>query len=131
MVVGEVDDIAPAEADVADLDDPRLVYKEVIGTRGSTSEATTNHLAFNYFGSRDLLAIPMTICEGSSSAAFSWRAAARCVGQRGWCLAAYDCRRLANERVVFERVDHEECEIDATGEIALENGVADVPAPHR
>jgi hypothetical protein len=50
--------------DVANLEDPRLVHKEVIGTRGSTSEATTNHLAFNYFGSRDLLAIPMTICEG-------------------------------------------------------------------
>jgi uncharacterized secreted protein with C-terminal beta-propeller domain len=49
---------------VANLEDPRLVHKEVIGTRGSTSEATTNHLAFNYFGSRDLLAIPMTICEG-------------------------------------------------------------------
>ncbi|MDH3624951.1 MAG: beta-propeller domain-containing protein [Myxococcales bacterium] len=53
--------------DVADLEDPRLIHKEVIGTRGSTSEATTNHLAFNYFGSRDLLAIPMTICEGSGS----------------------------------------------------------------
>jgi uncharacterized secreted protein with C-terminal beta-propeller domain len=52
---------------VADLEDPRLIHKEVIGTRGSTSEATTNHLAFNYFGSRDLLAIPMTICEGSGS----------------------------------------------------------------
>jgi hypothetical protein len=52
---------------VADLDDPRLVHKEVIGTRGSTSEATTNHLAFNYFGSRDLLALPMTICEGAGA----------------------------------------------------------------
>jgi uncharacterized secreted protein with C-terminal beta-propeller domain len=53
--------------DVADLNDPRLVHKEVIGTRGSTSEATTNHLAFNYFGSRDLLALPMTICEGTGT----------------------------------------------------------------
>jgi len=53
--------------DVADLEDPRLIHKEVIGTRGSTSEATTNHLAFNYFATRDLLAIPMTICEGSGS----------------------------------------------------------------
>jgi hypothetical protein len=51
--------------DVSDLEDPRLIHKEVIGTRGSTSEATTNHLAFNYFPVRDLLAIPMTICEGS------------------------------------------------------------------
>jgi hypothetical protein len=53
--------------DVSDLEDPRLIHKEVIGTRGSTSEATTNHLAFNYFRSRDLLAIPMTICEGGGS----------------------------------------------------------------
>ena len=53
--------------DVTDLENPLLVHKEVIGTRGSTSEATTNHLAFNYFRSRDLLAIPMTICEGDVS----------------------------------------------------------------
>jgi hypothetical protein len=53
--------------DVADLEDPQLIHKEVIGTRGSTSEATTNHLAFNYFPTRDLLAIPMTICEGDGS----------------------------------------------------------------
>jgi len=43
-----------------------LTYKEVIGTRGSTSEAATNHLAFNYFGSKGLLAIPMTICDNNS-----------------------------------------------------------------
>ncbi len=53
--------------DVSVLEDPQLIHKEVIGTRGSTSEAATNHLAFNYFEERDLLAIPMTICEGSSS----------------------------------------------------------------
>jgi hypothetical protein len=43
---------------------PMLLHKEKIGTRGSTSAAATNHLAFNYFGERGLLAIPMTICEG-------------------------------------------------------------------
>jgi hypothetical protein len=47
--------------DVSDMTNPMLTYKEVIGTRGSTSEAATNHLAFNYF--KGLLAIPMTICE--------------------------------------------------------------------
>jgi hypothetical protein len=52
--------------DVSDLANPQLTYKEVIGTRGSTSEAATDHLAFNYFPERDLLAIPMTICEGGS-----------------------------------------------------------------
>ncbi|MFO7563257.1 MAG: beta-propeller domain-containing protein [Enhygromyxa sp.] len=50
--------------DVADLANPELIHKEVIGTRGSTSEAATNHLGFTYFKARDLLAIPMTICEG-------------------------------------------------------------------
>jgi hypothetical protein len=51
--------------DVSDLSDPRLIHKEVIGTRGSTSDATANHLAFNYFAREDLLAIPMVICEES------------------------------------------------------------------
>jgi hypothetical protein len=52
--------------DVSDLEEPSVVHEETIGTRGSTSEAATNHLAFNYFPERDLLALPMTICEGSS-----------------------------------------------------------------
>jgi uncharacterized secreted protein with C-terminal beta-propeller domain len=50
--------------DVTDLSAPKLMHKEVIGTRGSTSEAATNHLAFNWFPSRHLLALPMVICEG-------------------------------------------------------------------
>jgi uncharacterized secreted protein with C-terminal beta-propeller domain len=50
--------------DVKDATDPKLVHKEKIGTRGSSSEAATNHLAFNYFANEGLLAIPMTICEG-------------------------------------------------------------------
>lgn len=52
--------------DVADMTNPQLTHKEVIGTRGSTSDAATNHLAFNFFKPRDLLAIPMVICEGGS-----------------------------------------------------------------
>jgi len=51
--------------DVSDIEDPFVVHEEPIGTRGSTSEAATNHLAFNYFPERDLLALPMTICEGN------------------------------------------------------------------
>ncbi|MFH1435424.1 MAG: beta-propeller domain-containing protein [Pseudomonadota bacterium] len=57
--------------DVSKLDDPTLIHKEVIGTRGSTSDATTNHMAFNFFAPRDLLAIPMTICEGGSGGGMS------------------------------------------------------------
>ena len=51
--------------DVSDMTDPILTHKEVIGTRGSTSEAATNHLAFNYFSNQELLALPITICESS------------------------------------------------------------------
>ncbi|MBI5538329.1 MAG: beta-propeller domain-containing protein [Deltaproteobacteria bacterium] len=50
--------------DVKNPTDPKLMHKEKIGTRGSSSEAATNHLAFNFFAEKGLLAIPMTICEG-------------------------------------------------------------------
>lgn len=56
--------------DVSDMTAPCLLHKEVIGTRGSTSEAATNHLAFNYFPAKDLLAIPITICEGGSGGSY-------------------------------------------------------------
>ncbi len=51
--------------DVSNPSEPKLAHKEVIGTRGSSSEALTNHLAFNYFAPKNLLAVPMTVCEGS------------------------------------------------------------------
>ncbi|MDB4937762.1 MAG: hypothetical protein JWP87_4734 [Labilithrix sp.] len=50
--------------DVKNPTDPRLIHKEKIGSRGSSSEAATDHLAFNYFSEQGLLAIPMTICDG-------------------------------------------------------------------
>ncbi|HQK17645.1 MAG TPA: beta-propeller domain-containing protein [Polyangiaceae bacterium] len=50
--------------DVTDSTKPRLIHKETIGTRGTSSEAIVNHLAFNYLEDRKLLAFPMTICEG-------------------------------------------------------------------
>jgi uncharacterized secreted protein with C-terminal beta-propeller domain len=52
--------------DISHMTSPKLEHKVVIGTRGSTSDAATNHLAFNYFKPKDLLAIPMVICEGGS-----------------------------------------------------------------
>jgi uncharacterized secreted protein with C-terminal beta-propeller domain len=52
--------------DVSDMSNPTQMHKEIIGTRGSSSEATANHLAFNYFPPKDLLALPMVICEGGS-----------------------------------------------------------------
>lgn len=50
--------------DVKDMRAPALLHTEIIGTRGSSSEALTNHLAFNYHAPMGLLALPMTICEG-------------------------------------------------------------------
>ena len=58
--------------DVSDMTAPILTHKEVIGTRGSTSEAATNHLAFNYFAPKDLLAIPMVICEGGGGGKYGY-----------------------------------------------------------
>ena len=53
--------------DVGDLDAPSLLHKEEIGTRGSASDAAVNHLAFNYHAPRQLLAVPLLICEDSDS----------------------------------------------------------------
>jgi uncharacterized secreted protein with C-terminal beta-propeller domain len=52
--------------DVSNPSDPQLLHREVIGARGSSSEAATNHLAFNYFAPREVLAIPATVCEDSA-----------------------------------------------------------------
>lgn len=51
--------------DVSDMANPTLMHRHVLGTRGTTSEATANHLAFNFFRPLDALAIPMAICEDS------------------------------------------------------------------
>jgi len=45
---------------------PLLAFKEVIGTRGSASEAATDHLAFNYFPEKKLLSVPLTVCDSTS-----------------------------------------------------------------
>jgi len=50
--------------DVKNPTEPRLMHKEKIGTRGSSSQAATDHLAFNYFADQGLLAVPMTVCDG-------------------------------------------------------------------
>jgi uncharacterized secreted protein with C-terminal beta-propeller domain len=50
--------------DVSDMTAPALSHKFVIGTRGSSSEALTNHLAFTWYPEESLLALPMTVCEG-------------------------------------------------------------------
>jgi uncharacterized secreted protein with C-terminal beta-propeller domain len=50
--------------DVSNLSSPQLMHKTTVGTRGSASEALTNHLAFNYFPTKGVLALPMSVCEG-------------------------------------------------------------------
>lgn len=50
--------------DVSDMTAPALAHKFIIGTRGSSSEALTNHLAFTWYPEEALLALPMTVCEG-------------------------------------------------------------------
>jgi hypothetical protein len=57
--------------DVSDLANPKLAWKTVIGTRGSSSEALTNHLAFNYFAPRKMLALPITVCEGGGNGSYA------------------------------------------------------------
>lgn len=52
--------------DVTSAQNPILAHKVVIGTRGSSSEALTNHLAFTYFPPKDLLLLPMTVCASAS-----------------------------------------------------------------
>lgn len=56
--------------DVSDLSNPQLLHKTTVGTRGSASEALTNHLAFNYFPAKGVLALPMSICEGGDDGVY-------------------------------------------------------------
>lgn len=56
--------------DVTDPTQPALAHKHVIGTRGSSSEALTNHLAFTWYPEESLLALPMTICEGGGDGSY-------------------------------------------------------------
>jgi Beta propeller domain len=53
--------------DVKTPTEPKLLFREKIGSRGSGSAAATDHLAFNYFAERGLLAIPATVCSGGGN----------------------------------------------------------------
>jgi hypothetical protein len=56
--------------DVSDMTQPTLAHKHIIGTRGSSSEALTNHLAFTWYPEYALLSIPMTLCEGGNDGSY-------------------------------------------------------------
>ena len=50
------------------------------------------------------------------------------VRERRRTLAADDRRGVVDEGVVLDGIDHEECEVHAACDVALEHGVADVAA---
>jgi uncharacterized secreted protein with C-terminal beta-propeller domain len=56
--------------DVTDLANPLLLHKKVYGTRGSSSSALTDHLGFTYLPARNLLTLPMSICDGGGNGSF-------------------------------------------------------------
>lgn len=53
--------------DVTDPTDPQLLHKQVYGTRGSSSSALTDHLGFTFMADRNLLTLPMSICDGGGN----------------------------------------------------------------
>jgi hypothetical protein len=56
--------------DVEDPAHPALDHAEVIGSRGTASEAATDHLAFTWFGPKSLLAVPIVLCEGGDGGTY-------------------------------------------------------------
>jgi uncharacterized secreted protein with C-terminal beta-propeller domain len=56
--------------DVTNPTVPSLKHRHTIGTRGSSSEALTNHLAFTWYPEEALLALPMTVCEGGNDGTY-------------------------------------------------------------
>ncbi len=50
--------------DVSDFANPREAFTQIIGGRGTESEALRDHKAFNYYAPKDVLAIPIVLYEG-------------------------------------------------------------------
>jgi uncharacterized secreted protein with C-terminal beta-propeller domain len=49
--------------DITDFSSPHLLYTETIGDRGTSSEALSNHKAFTFWQTNNLLAIPVDLYE--------------------------------------------------------------------
>ncbi|MFH1091194.1 MAG: beta-propeller domain-containing protein, partial [Pseudomonadota bacterium] len=49
--------------DITDFTNPKLLHKELIGIRGTESEALHNHKAFTYWNEKNLLALPIQLYE--------------------------------------------------------------------
>ncbi len=57
---------------VGDMSKPTQDHVFTIPTQGSYSEAVDNHLAFTYFASHNLLALPLSVCELRDDATYEW-----------------------------------------------------------
>ncbi len=60
--------------DITDFANPKRLHTRTIGVRGTTSEAAQNPKAFNYFASKNALAIPLDLYEGDGSSPFEYGA---------------------------------------------------------
>jgi len=60
--------------DISDFANPKLVKSEVIGDRGTSSEALYNHKAFTFWESEGLLALPIDLYElqGAQTAPYDY-----------------------------------------------------------
>ena len=58
--------------DISDFGDPALLHKEIIGARGTSSQALYNHKAFTFWAENDLLAIPIALYEYENEPDNSW-----------------------------------------------------------
>lgn len=52
--------------DISDLENPKEIFKEVIGARDTTSELLQNHKALLFDKNKELLAFPVTVTEDKS-----------------------------------------------------------------
>jgi hypothetical protein len=58
--------------DISDFSNPQLMYTELIGDRGTTSEALDNHKAFTFWAENGLLAIPVDLYEHQTEPAYPY-----------------------------------------------------------
>lgn len=59
--------------DITDFADPKLMHKQLIGVRGTDSEALRNHKAFTFWNEKNLLAIPIMLYEYQTPPAAAWQ----------------------------------------------------------
>jgi inhibitor of cysteine peptidase len=58
--------------DVRDFSNPALLHKEIIGDRGTITEAAYNHKAFTFWAEKELLALPLELSEHLSPPAYPY-----------------------------------------------------------